>query len=126
VLKIGIAQNASAMARRGLIDEELDFENWPAMAIYRALALNHLVLHVDIRTSRTCVMVVSRPRHTDVALIAVSLEPVGVSLNSPSLNRLVGASLTSVSRLADSPDWCHSDAAEHDGVEGSAPRRSRR
>jgi hypothetical protein len=46
---VGIAQNASAMARRGLIDEELDFENWPAMAIYRALALNHLVFHVHIR-----------------------------------------------------------------------------
>jgi hypothetical protein len=52
VLRVGIAQNASAISRGGLICEELDFENWPAMAIYRALALNHLVLHVDIWDSR--------------------------------------------------------------------------
>jgi hypothetical protein len=50
-LRVGITQNASAIARGGLIGEELDFENWPTMAICRALALNHVVLHVDVRTS---------------------------------------------------------------------------
>jgi len=43
VLRDGIAQKAGAITRRGLIREELDFENWAAMTIYRALALNHLV-----------------------------------------------------------------------------------
>jgi hypothetical protein len=47
VLRVGIAQKAGAIARHGLIGEELDFENWAAVAIYHALALNHLVLHVD-------------------------------------------------------------------------------
>ena len=52
VLRDGIAQKAGAITRRGLIREELDFENWAAMTIYRALALNHLVFHVDIRRRR--------------------------------------------------------------------------
>jgi hypothetical protein len=42
VLRVGIAQKAGAIARHGLIGEELDFENWAAVAIYRAQALNHL------------------------------------------------------------------------------------
>jgi hypothetical protein len=52
VLRVGVAQKAGAITRRGLIREELDFENWAAMTIYRALALNHLVFHVDIRRRR--------------------------------------------------------------------------
>ena len=49
MLVVGIAQNPGPIARRGLIGEELDFENWPAMAIYVALPLNHLVFHAHIR-----------------------------------------------------------------------------
>jgi hypothetical protein len=64
VLRDGIAQKAGAITRRGLIREELNFENWAAMTIYRALALNHLVFHADIRRSAICAMIVSRrPPH---------------------------------------------------------------
>ncbi len=96
VLRVGIAQNASAIARGGLISEELDFENWPAMAIYRAQALNHLVLHVDI-VGTTGVMVVSR-RPLEVAGIVVDSDAGQLDSNATSIEGI--SRLTSFSFAA--------------------------